>query len=238
MGNYCGRSHAVAELSYLLLLGLFLCCGSSSLRSVATLPPPPPPPPSSSAPWRRIFSPDTDALQYNLGKTATPRTGHCLNKPVGACPLVTVNRTLTDRLADQISVLDFGATAGCHGDTEAGCQHDSTQAFLDAILYAGGEDSSPFNFQTIVVPPGWYRIDGTITIEGQWLVIQKGARLLRKSFATNNTAPIIRLAGTHGRVTGGGVLSSENSSPRGVINIGPTNLSQYSNVYVLVPSKM
>lgn len=177
------------------------------------------------------LSPDTDALHYNLGKTATPHTGRCgtPDKPA-ACPPVTVNRTLTDRLADQISVLDFGATASCHGDTLATCQHDSTQAFVDAVLYAGGEDSSPFDFQTVVVPPGWYRIDGTITITGQWLVVQKGARLLRKSCATNNTAPIVRLTGSHGRVTGGGVLSSENLSPRGVLNIGPANLSDYTNV--------
>ena len=104
------------------------------------------------------LSPDTDALHYNLGKTATPHTGRCgtPDKPA-ACPPVTVNRTLTDRLADQISVLDFGATASCHGDTLATCQHDSTQAFVDAVLYAGGEDSSPFDFQTVVVPPGCTR---------------------------------------------------------------------------------
>ena len=91
-------------------------------------------------------------------------------------------------------------------------------------MYAGGEDSSPESWQTIYVPPGYYRIDGTITVGGQWLVIQKGARLLRKRFATDNAAPILRVAGTHGRVTGGGVLITENVSPRGVLNIGPENM--------------
>jgi hypothetical protein len=144
--------------------------------------------------------------------------------------LVTVNRTLTDRLTEHISVLDFGASGGCRGDTEAGCKVDSTAAFNQALAYAGGEDSSPESWQTIYVPPGYYRIDGTITVGGQWLVIQKGARLLRKRFATDNAAPILRVAGTHGRVTGGGALITENVSPRGVLNIGPENLTQYDNI--------
>ena len=66
---------------------------------------------------RSSFSPETDAITYNLGRTATPSTGHCADgKP---CPLVTVNRSLTERLADRISVLDFGADGSCRGDIEA-----------------------------------------------------------------------------------------------------------------------
>ena len=177
---------------------------------------------------RAPFSPETDEITYNLGRTATPATGRCADgKP---CPLVTVNRTLTDRLTDRISVLDFGADGGCRGDTEATCKVDSTAAFADALAYAGGEDSSPETWQTIYVPPGYYRIDGTVTVGGQWLVIQKGARLLRKRFATDNAAPILRVTGTHGRVTGGGALITENVSPRGVLNIGPDNLTVYDNI--------
>lgn len=173
-------------------------------------------------------SPATDAIIYNLGRTATPATGRCAGgKP---CPLVTVNRTLTERLGDRISVLDFGADGGCRGDTEPGCKVDSTAAFTNALMYAGGEDSSPETWQTVYVPPGYYRIDGTITVGGQWLIIQKGARLLRKRFATDNAAPILRVVGTHGRVTGGGVLMTENVSPRGVLNIGPENLTAYDNI--------
>ena len=107
---------------------------------------------------------------------------------------------------------------------------DSTAAFANALEYAGGEDSSPETWQTVFVPPGYYRIDGTVTVGGQWLVIQKGARLLRKRFATDNAAPILRVAGSHGRVTGGGVLVTENVSPRGVLNIGPANLTTYNNI--------
>ena len=177
---------------------------------------------------RSPFSPETDTITYNLGRTATPSTGHCADgKP---CPLVTVNRTLTERLADRISVLDFGADGGCRGDTEASCKVDSTEAFANALKYAGGEDSSPETWQTVYVPPGYYRVDGTVTVGGQWLVIQKGARLLRKRFATDNAAPILRVAGTRGRVTGGGALITENISPRGVLNIGPENLTTYDNV--------
>lgn len=67
-------------------------------------------------------------------------------------------------MSERISVLDFGADRGCHGATEAGCKVDSTAAFQNAIDYAGGEDSTPPAWQTIYVPPGYYRIDGTITV--------------------------------------------------------------------------
>ena len=210
------------RLQQLLQLQLLLgCCGSgrTALAFFAV-----PPSTVRSAP---SFSPATDAILYNLGRTATPSTGRCGDK---ACPLVTVNRTLTDRLTERISVLDFGANGDCRGDTEAGCKVDSTAAFNNALEYAGGENSSPEIWQTIYVPPGYYRIDGTITIFAQWLVIQKGARLLRKRFATDNAAPILRVAGTRGRITGGGMLLTENVSPRGVLNIGPPNLTSYENI--------
>ena len=42
---------------------------------------------------RSPFSPETDTITYNLGRTATPSTGHCGWQAV---PLVTVNRTLTN----------------------------------------------------------------------------------------------------------------------------------------------
>jgi hypothetical protein len=173
------------------------------------------------------FSPATDAIVYNLGRTATPSTGRC---PGGPCKLVTVNRTLTDRLAERISVLDFGASGGCRGETEDGCKVDSTPAFQNALTYAGGEDSTPETWQTVFVPPGYYRIDGTVTVGGQTLVLERGAILIRRKAITMSGAPLIRISGTNGRVSGSGQLLMENPSHRGIVNIGPQNLSVYDNV--------
>jgi hypothetical protein len=125
---------------------------------------------------------------------------------------------------------DFGADRSCHGATEEGCKVDSTAAFQNAIDYCGGEDSTPESWQTIYVPPGYYRIDGTITMSGQSMVLERGAILVRRRAITMNGDPLIRIVGTNGRLTGGGTLLSENPSHRGLLNIGPTNLTVYNNI--------
>lgn len=176
---------------------------------------------------RAPFSPDTDAITWNLGRTAKPASGHCEGGP---CKLLTVNRSLTDRLSERISVLDFGAHGGCRGDTLDRCKVDSTLAFNNALTYAGGEDSTPESWQTVYVPPGFYRVDGTVSVAGQTLVLEKGAQLLRKAAITSNTAPILRVAGGGSSVIGAGALVSENPSPSGVLHLGPANLSHYQNV--------
>ena len=72
------------------------------------------------------------------------------------------------------------------------------------------------------------RIDGTIHVSASELVLSAGA-VLRRVNLTTNTDPIVRL-GYQGRLSGFGTLTTMNPSPRGVVNIGPHNLTLYENV--------
>ena len=72
------------------------------------------------------------------------------------------------------------------------------------------------------------RIDGTIHVSASELVLSAGA-VLRRVNLTTNTDPIVRL-GYQGRLSGWGTLTTMNPSPRGVVNIGPHNLTLYENV--------
>ena len=140
------------------------------------------------------------------------------------------NRSLADVLRERVSVKDFGAVGKC-GSPDAAPTHpleascpDETAAFLAAFAWA----SEPYNQITVHVPPGSYRVDGTIHVVASELVLESGA-VLRRVNLTTNTGPIVRL-GYHGRLSGAGQLTSDNPSPRGVVNIGPHDLSTYENV--------
>ena len=67
-------------------------------------------------------------------------------------------------------------------------------------------------------------------VNGQSLVLERGAILVRRKLITMNGAPLIRVTGTNGRVSGSGTLLSENPSHRGLLNIGPVELTAYDNV--------
>ena len=65
-------------------------------------------------------------------------------------------------------------------------------------------------------------------------MLAKGATLLRVTIA-NNTAPVVQLTGAASRLTGSGTVRSVLPSPRGVVCIGPANLSRADNIeYSLV----
>ena len=76
------------------------------------------------------------------------------------------NRSLADVLRERVSVKDFGAVGKC-GSPDAAPTHpleascpDETAAFLAAFAWA----SEPYNQITVHVPPGSYRVDGTIHV--------------------------------------------------------------------------
>lgn len=140
------------------------------------------------------------------------------------------NRSLTEVLRERVSVRDFGALGTCGSPdaqpadlTDQNCP-DDTAAFLAAFKWAG----EPYNKITVHVPPGSYRIDGTVTIGSCELILEAGA-VLRRVNLTAAAGPIVRL-GYHGRLSGAGSLTSMNPSPRGIVNIGPANLTIYENV--------
>ena len=102
---------------------------------------------------------------------------------------------------------------------------DDTNAFHRALAAGSGFAA------TVYVPAGGYRIDGTISLDGDELILAKGARLFRlPNQHHNNTAPLVQLHGTASRLTGSGTISTSLPSPRGVVCIGPTNTTIIDNV--------
>ena len=152
-------------------------------------------------------------------------------------------RSLTAVLDERRSVTDYGASGQCYMSgtrcTYAECcPTDDTPAFERAfaahISFRKTGKNPPGWTPTIYVPSGSYRIDGTIRLRGQELVLAKGATLLRVAIA-NNTAPVVQLTGAASRLTGSGTVRSALPSPRGVVCIGPANLSRADNIeYSLV----
>ena len=145
------------------------------------------------------------------------------------------NRTLTQVLAERLSVLDFGAKGNCMpggpqppgggiGVTAASCPHDDTFAFKAALKWVfDGRWGNIRPYGILAVPAGSYRVDGTINLYATSLHLDVGATLLRTKL-TSNTDPIVRLAGPSTYLTGLGTVTSANPSPRGVVNVGPETL--------------
>ena len=179
-----------------------LCLLSTALllAPAAAAPAIPPPPPPLRA----------DGVTYNHGGPGA------------------VNRSLAEVLRDHVSVKDFGAAGNCSQTAPSGADCiDDTAAFVAAFAWASGAHGrGPV---TVHVPTGGYRVDGTLSLGGE-LVLERGATLRRIANYSSSTEPIVRLSGQHGILRGLGTLSTENPSPRGVVNVGPANLSHYDNV--------
>jgi hypothetical protein len=131
-----------------------------------------------------------------------------------------VNRSLAQVLGTQVSVLDFGAVGDCFGSTEATCPHDATAAFQAALQLVPGGPLE--NRQTVHVPRGNYRIDGTLQVACA-LILDFGATLhrIRVNTTDHNTAPLVSLFSA-GALLRGGALRTDLPSPQGVVSIGPT----------------
>lgn len=116
-----------------------------------------------------------------------------------------------------------GATGDCNcvNDVweERCCAHDDTPAFIQALT--SGDD--------VFVPPGGYRIDGTVELNGETMVLAGGARLLRVNISSC-TDPVVRLTGWSSNMRGSGHILTTNAAPRGVVNIGPHDFKGPHNV--------
>ncbi len=121
------------------------------------------------------------------------------------------NRTLETVLGGLPTVLDFGA--------QANTSVDDTESFSFGLA------SHP----TLRVPPGTYRIDGTIALPQRTeLILDAGASLVRYNVTLNgtvNTDPIVRFYSHSAALSGSGSLVSQVASPRGIVNFGPHNLT-------------
>jgi hypothetical protein len=81
----------------------------------------------------------------------------------------------------------------------------------------------------VVVPPGTYRIDETLTVSRQ-LSLSFGAHLVRQSAHSGSTDPVVLLANEYATLIGGGWVETENNSPRGVVRVGPRDLATPTNI--------
>lgn len=80
----------------------------------------------------------------------------------------------------------------------------------------------------VIVPPGEYRVDGTLEVDFS-LFLLPGATLIRKSHCSSSTDPVVLLKSNFAALTGSGWVVTENNSPRGVVCVGPPDLTMGSS---------
>jgi len=131
-----------------------------------------------------------------------------------------VARTVSTKLQEWVSVLDFGA--------DPTGTNDSTAAIQTAI------NASKY----VLIPYGVYRCDNIITIQStynnQKHVLMEGAQLIRQSANSVAVGPVIELLGSYGSFDGGhGFITTENNTPRGVVALGHSDntTSNYTAVH-------
>jgi hypothetical protein len=151
-------------------------------------------------------------------------------------PLLLLALATTSAATTGCSVVDFGGRP----DDDAG---DDTPSFVAALTACRGK--------TVTVPPGLWRLDSTVqigntsltparnrTCEGSFmpfascarppltteLYLQHGAHLRRLAAHSPDIGPVVSVVQFGCRLHGrGGVVESENPSPRGVVHLGPSS---------------
>jgi hypothetical protein len=138
-----------------------------------------------------------------------------------------VERNVSGVLDDTVSVLDFGATRSClcgqkHPPLPISatcCPVDDTAAFASALASSS----------SVFVPPGNYRIDGTVEIPGNAeLKLDGGVTLMRTNLSVS-TDPVVVLSGWFGALVGNGHVTTVNAAPNGVVAIGPVTQTRLYN---------
>ena len=95
------------------------------------------------------------------------------------------------------------------------------QAGLDALPAAEGGTF------TLPTRPHPYRVDGQIIIgPRKALHLPSGVELVRSPAHTPRTDPMIVLNGNHARLTGEGLVRSDNDHPNGIVMVGPTTITK------------
>lgn len=124
-------------------------------------------------------------------------------------------RSLAERFADQLNVLDFGVVASEDVDV--------TDA-LNTSFELGRK-----NNRTIIVPSGTYRVDDTVILRaGGRVIFSPNATLQRFKKYSDKTTPVFSLNGNFTESTSGRFIS-ENASPNGVIVLGHNDINNRIN---------
>ena len=109
-------------------------------------------------------------------------------------------RNVSAALGDSVSVLDFGALGSCRCAAlrrpllESCCPDDDTAAFQAALIASS----------SVLVPPGAYRIDGTVLIGTAELTLAGGAEMVKTRkmpFFTSILGPVIKSRQSSGGYT-------------------------------------
>jgi len=121
-----------------------------------------------------------------------------------------VLRTVQDKLRDTVSIKDFGAaTTG-----------DNTAA-INAAVASGA--------RYVIVPPGNYRVDGTVEM-ATFVTLRIDGTLSRLTAHSASTRPLILINNVQlCKVYGRGALVTENASPDGIVCIGPEDPTNVAN---------
>lgn len=101
-------------------------------------------------------------------------------------------------------------------EVERGSANDATAVINNALTH-----------QTdVVMPPGEYRIDGTITVPKHTrLSLSHGTILKRFASRSDNTGPLLRVLGNRAAFSGGRLIT-ENDHPTGIVALGHADASK------------
>ena len=109
---------------------------------------------------------------------------------------------------------------------------------VDATVGIQAAINNSYGAMARLKPGATYRVDGSLIIGiRQHLEIPAGTTVIRKSVAeggVSNTAPLIILNGNFARLSGNGLIQTDNASPSGIILIGQQTVTRsvYDGVVV------
>lgn len=123
-----------------------------------------------------------------------------------------ISRLVSAKLAERVSVLDFGADPTGVDDSS-----DAFTAALAASIH-------------VRVTPGTYRLDSKITVPiGYMLELDSGV-ILQRTTDSSSTDPVIHLSGSGSGLKGKNwrkcQIKTANAAPKGIVCIGPLDYTQ------------
>lgn len=172
-----------------------------------------------------------------LSLTPSVQSPAAYDRTVLAEPDASARASLRSRLADQ------GFRYKITPEEEAESLTDEDLAFGfdpgDALRYGAKPDESGDSTDAInaalacnkrvIVPPGMYRVDGSIEVkDGRQLILSKGAWLVRRDAHSSSTDPVVYVLGERSELRGG-LIYTEKACPNGLVCLGHASTSDNSD---------